>query len=782
MSRLIVAVVLTLAAVAVTAQSAIEYRLRFPEPEHRWMQVEVTFPEVPRDRALELRMSRSSPGRYALHEFVKNVFEVRAYDSRGRELALERPSAYQWNVAGHDGTVRVVYNVYGDHVDGTYVAVDTTHAHVNMPASLLWARGLHDRPARVTFEIPEQPGWTVATQLYPTGDPVTFTAPNFQYLMDSPAEVGPLTIRDFVTKGPDGAPARFRIALHHDGSEADASALAADVEKVAREEAAIFGEFPAYEPGGYTFLLDYLPYAGGDGMEHRNSTVITSRLSTSSASERRTALNTIAHELFHGWNVERIRPRSLEPFDFEQANTSGELWLAEGFTTYYAALVLQRAGLATLDETVHGFGLIIDAVVNAPGRRVRSAVDASRMAPFVDAARSVDRTNFSNTSISYYTFGAAIGLGLDLTLRDRSDGRVTLDDYMRALWRAYGRPGGPAPGLVARPYTLADLRDRLADVSGDRATADDFFNRFIEGREVVDYARLAGRAGLLLRKRRPRHAWIGALGLERAGGAVKIDRLVPFGSPAYAAGLEQDDVVVSVGGRAVASPRRRRRRARRAQARRSPRHRLRAPRKEDERDRDPCRRSRARAGHARARGRHDHRCPTIVPHSLARHVTLKAVDGAHGARRPRGRGGSRFHSKRIGGPMLADLIPQVLVNRAERLGVRRPDTQPRARPARLTLVSDLAREPRHRRRARGTLGMDPLGRGEVSRRERRLDLFDVAADTVARVAVGGIEGFDRDGAAVREQPKVMAGLALIEAHGLGAAPLQGGVVMLHRKK
>jgi predicted metalloprotease with PDZ domain len=535
------------------AAAPVTYRLTFPEPEHRWMEVEVTFPDIPRDKPIELRMSRSSPGRYALHEFGKNLFELHAYDSKGAELTATRPNPYQWDVGGHDGSVRVRYRIYGDHVDGTYFAVDTTHAHLNMPAALIWARGLDDRPARITFEPPRNSGWRAATQLYPTSDPMTFTAPNLQYLFDSPAELSALTLREFTVAGPDGRQARFRIALHHTGSDADADALAADVEKIAREQGAIFGEFPDYEPGTYTFLLDYLPWVAGDGMEHRNSTVIASRISTSNAAQRSAALGTISHELFHGWNVERIRPRSLEPFDFTQANMSSELWFAEGFTSYYGPLAIQRAGLSELDDTLRGFGFGIDAVVNGPGRRFRSAVDSSRMAPFVDSARSVDRTNFSNTSISYYTHGAVIGLGLDLSLRDRSDSRVTLDDYMRALWHKFGKPGGPAPGLVAQPYTMQGLRETLAEVAQDKAFADRFFDRYIEGRDVVDYATLLSRAGCVLRRRQPGRGWIGNLNLDRDGDGVKIGRLVAPGTPAYAAGLEQDDVITAINNKPVAT-------------------------------------------------------------------------------------------------------------------------------------------------------------------------------------------------------------------------------------
>src|SRR6185295_15488002 len=127
-----------------------------------------------------------------------------------------------------------------------------------------------------------------------------------------------------------------------------------------RQEGAVFGEFPEYEPGYYTFLADYLPYASGDGMEHRNSTVMTANGSIRTA--RQDLLGTVAHEFFHGWNVERIRPRSLEPFDLERANISGELWLAEGFTEYYGPLVLARAGLVDLSSSARTFSGLVDTV------------------------------------------------------------------------------------------------------------------------------------------------------------------------------------------------------------------------------------------------------------------------------------------------------------------------------------------------------------------------------------------------------------------------------------
>jgi predicted metalloprotease with PDZ domain len=188
------AALVAILAVSPGAAAPTRYRFTFPEPQHHWMQVEATFAEL-EPSPLELRMSRSSPGRYSLHDFAKNVYDVRVFDADGRELATARPDPYGWTVPGHGDTVKVAYKVFGDRVDGTYLAVDTTHAHLNMPAAIMWARGLDDRPATLAFEPPAGASWRVATQLRAGSTGFEFTAPNLQYLMDSPAELGPLAIR-----------------------------------------------------------------------------------------------------------------------------------------------------------------------------------------------------------------------------------------------------------------------------------------------------------------------------------------------------------------------------------------------------------------------------------------------------------------------------------------------------------------------------------------------------------------------------------------------------------
>ena len=544
------AAVLLLASSA-AAQAPVEYRLSFPEPHQRWMLVEVTFAELPAG-PLQVRMSRTSPGRYALHEFSKNVFSFDAADGSRRSLTVNRANPHQWDVAGHDGTVRVRYRIYGDRVDGTYLGIDSTHAHINMPAALMWARGLDRRPARVTFVQPEGRKWHVATQLMPTADPLVFTAPNLQYLLDSPAEFSDAPIYTFkpVTPAPQAAPT-IRVSLHHLGTEADAKRYVDAVRRIVEQARRLFGEFPAFENGTYTFLADYLPWASGDGMEHRNSTVLSSRGSL--ASGRLDLLGTVSHEFIHAWNVERIRPRSLEPFNFEDANMSGELWLAEGVTSYYDDLVLARAGLIELPALLDDLTAVVSAVVQSPATALRSAEDMSRLAPFVDAASWIDRTNWPNTYISYYIYGAALGFGLDFAIREKTGNAKSLDDVMRALWVTHGKPGGREPGLVDKPYTADDVRDRIGEVTGDAAFAAELMKRHVQGREVMNYGRLAAQAGLVVRSRFPGRASLGVLSLAQGERGARVNSPTLMNSPAYRAGLAEDDEITAVGGEKVAT-------------------------------------------------------------------------------------------------------------------------------------------------------------------------------------------------------------------------------------
>jgi predicted metalloprotease with PDZ domain len=536
------------------AQAPVEYRLSFGDYVRHVMDVDVVFSDVTAD-PFEVHISRSSPGRYSLHEFVRNVYDVQISDGAGRPLTPAQPTLSSWRVKDHGGTVRMHYKVFGDRIDGTYFGLDVTQAHLNIPATLVWARTFETRPVKITFVPPPDVTWTVSTQLYPTADPLVYTAPNLAYLMDSPVQFGPQMLRTFqvppirsgngnASGNGGGAPATIRVALRHDGTEADADRFVQKVEKIVREEQAIYGELPAYEPGSYTFLATYAGGASGDGMEHRNSTIVTS--SGSLASSEHGLLGTVAHEFFHCWNVERIRPKTLEPFNFDDANVSGELWVAEGFTQYYGLLVMGRSGLATEQETLAQFAGLINSVNASPGRRVRFAPDMSRLAPLTDGANSSVPSNLGDTFLSYYTFGGAIALGLDLDLRDRTDGKVTLDDYMRALWTKYGKNPGP-PGVVATPYTAIDLEATLAETAGSISFAREFFERYVNGPELEDYGMLLKRMGLVWRSKYPGRAWMGDLPTQATDAGARVIAVPRGGTPAYDAGFGEADVITAIG-------------------------------------------------------------------------------------------------------------------------------------------------------------------------------------------------------------------------------------------
>jgi predicted metalloprotease with PDZ domain len=532
-------VLLALTILPAAAVAQIQYDVRFPNAVHHEAEITVSFDNLPAG-PLELRMSRSSPGRYALHEFAKNVYSVRVTGPSGETLAVERPNPYQWDVPNHGAKVTVTYTLFADRAGGTYSQVDRTHAHLNMPATFMWARHLDDRRIAIAFHPPEGSQWKAATQLFPSADAMQFTAPNLQYFMDSPTELSDFTLREWPVQS-KGRSYTFRMAVHHLGTEAEVDDYVEMAKKVVQQEIAVFGETAPYDTGTYTFIADYLPWASGDGMEHRNSTVIVS--TGSLARNALGLLGTVSHEFFHSWNVERIRPASLEPFDFEHANMSRELWFAEGFTSYYTPLFLRRAELIDTPEYARRISGGLSYVINAPGRRFFSPVEMSMQAPFVDAATAIDPTNLANTFISYYTWGSVLGLGLDLTLRSRFG--TDLDTYMRAMWESYGKP--------EIPYRLQDLRATLAHLTGDQAFADDFFDRFVEGRDVPDYESLLANAGFLFRKAAPNQAFMGdpQLSFDASGATLRSGTII--GTPLYDAGLDRGDRITALDGRPITS-------------------------------------------------------------------------------------------------------------------------------------------------------------------------------------------------------------------------------------
>lgn len=507
------------------AQTDINYEISFENAVHHEALIKASYTNLPKG-TLSLRMSRTSPGRYAIHEFAKNVYDVQATNDQGKPLTITRPNPYQWNIDGHHGTVHFSYILYADRGDGTYSQIDETHAHLNIPATFIYAPEFDKKPIQINFIPRHDLQWKIATQLKHLQE-TTYFAPSLQYFMDSPTELSNHQVRSFQVDS-NGKKHTINFTLHHQDDPQLFNTYFKKVKQIVLQQKAVFGELPDFDFNKYTFLACYMPNVSRDGMEHRNSTILTSTKNL--ADEGMTAnIGTVSHEFFHAWNVERIRPESLEPFNFEEANMSGELWFAEGFTSYYTNLILCRSGIITPKEYVNSLIKTFNYVWNSPGRTFFNPIEMSYQAPFVDAATSIDPVNRENTFISYYSYGSILGLALDLSLR-KEKGDLNLDGFMKSVWIKYGKS--------ETPYTIKDLHNLLNQYAG-KAFGDDFFNNHIYNSKMPDYKGLLSTVGVTLQQSETPY-----LGINLIDGIISEN--TKKGSPAYIAGLTKGDKIIAI--------------------------------------------------------------------------------------------------------------------------------------------------------------------------------------------------------------------------------------------
>lgn len=529
-------------------QRSIFYSISFPNAVHHQAEIVMTLPQTPAG-TLQFRMSRSSPGRYATHEFGKNIYNIKATGMDGKELPLKQTEGDVYTLEEHPETIKISYTVFADWTDGTYADIDDSHAHLNMPAIILWTVGQDAKPVTIELNDLDKYGWKVATQLKNEGANV-YSAPNFQYLMDSPMELSNFKESSWKVTNTDGSTQTINLVAHSNDNQDVVDNFGKMVAKVVLEEKAVFGELPAYDFGAYTFLDDTYPANSYDGMEHRNSTSIVGTDKQIAGNEVN-ELSSFSHEFFHCWNVKRIRPKSLEPFNFTHANMSSELWFAEGFTQYYGEMVLVRAGFHSVDDYTKTISGLVNSVLKTPAAAKYPQTQMSRYSVYADAGVSIDPVDRNNTYLSYYFYGAATALSLDLRLR--SEFNLTLDDYMKAVWLAVGK--------VQKPYTMADLQKILSKLTNPKF-ADDFFARYINGIEKNDYTALLAKAGLLLQKAQPGKAWAGPLeegdyrgrsGMARgaSGDGLLIRTSTLMGSPIYKAGLDAGDIILKADGQEI---------------------------------------------------------------------------------------------------------------------------------------------------------------------------------------------------------------------------------------
>lgn len=485
--------------------------------------------------SLDLVLPVWTPGSYLIREFARHVRDVAARDERGRQLAIEKTAKSTWHITFKEkflGPLVIRYKVYAHELTVRTSHLDASHGYGNGANLFFYVEGRKDEPQELRFVLPR--GWKVAIALPLRGG--VFRATGYDELVDAPFECG--THRTFAFRV-RGVP--HTLAIWGRGNE-DAARLVRDLKKLVREAAALFGGLP-YER--YLFLVHLAAGARG-GLEHRASqSVALDPWAFRPERSHREALLLFAHELFHAWNVKRIRPEAFGPFDYAREVHTKDLWALEGFTSYYEVLLCARAGLLSEAQAFEQWAKQWQGHLETPGRTVQSA----EMASFDTWIRFYrPDENSVNVSESYYRRGALLGLALDLTLRRATGGRRGLDEVLLWLFRAYAAKG--------RGYPPGAFEEAAARVAGARGAVRGFFGRHVRGTATPNLARLLGVAGLRLREVPEAEEGVTDAAPPRRRGAfgwktkAENGRLVVAevlaGGPAARGGVNPGDVLVAI--------------------------------------------------------------------------------------------------------------------------------------------------------------------------------------------------------------------------------------------
>ena len=541
---------------------SITYRLSMSKPVSHLFEVsiEVELADQPTSTSLDFQMAKWSPGRYAVFDFAKNIQQVHAASGicprqedqantvtptvcRPSPLLVTRLDNQTWRVDTRgNSAVTFNYRVFANDLSGTFSQLDARHANFNGPSVFMYIANQKAHPVRLVIYPPTN--WRIVNGRTDRATQREWHFPNWDIMADTPTEIAPdWTLDSFTVDSKT-----YHMMVHSFGDEGGKrSALVRDIEKIVRAQLAMWGP-PELE--SYTFLLHFAADdRSGDGMEHLTSTQIIEPGALEEPDTYQSALGTVSHEFFHIWNVKRLRPRELGPWDFSRPVNTRLLWVAEGFTNYYGHLMMMRSGLWTPAEFLRRESRTITEIENAPGNRLMSAEESSLVASFIDGAPHEQRNNLINTSISYYPKGELIGIVLDLMIRGRTEGRASLDDVMRRMYQEfYLNSPNDSYYLRGRSYTTEDLVRVSSDVAGFDLT--NFFNRHARGVEVLPYDEAFGYVGLRVVREAlsdPINAGI-TLKWQSTDAVVGAVR---HNSPAEDAGLQQDDELISIGGRKV---------------------------------------------------------------------------------------------------------------------------------------------------------------------------------------------------------------------------------------
>ncbi|MCA9545590.1 MAG: M61 family metallopeptidase [Myxococcales bacterium] len=512
---------------AALAAPAAHFTVRADPPEHHYFQVEARY--AAQGEQLTLFMPVWTPGSYLVREHSRHVEQVEARDAGGRRLAVQKVAKNRWQVdTDGAGPIAVRYRVYAFELSVRTNYLDAEFGLTNGPALFLLPV---DAKADADYDVTLVPpgGWGVHTALPP--HPQATGRHHFRAdrdtLLDSPVVWGRPTVETFTVAGVDhhivtvGAPAELF----------DPARAARDLAKLVDTQRAFWGALPGYD--NYLFL-NVLADSGG-GLEHKASTVIMGDRQVMRDPEHyRDWLRLASHELFHAWNVKRLRPQALGPFDYEVENHTHSLWVAEGITSYYDGLLWRRAGLADDKAFLERLSKNIKRLQTSPGRHVRSLALASFDA-WIRFYRHDE--NSVNADVSYYTKGAVVAFLLDAHLRKATADKVTLGDVMRA---AYARFSG------AKGFTPAEFQALASDVAG--VDLDDFFDRAVRGTADLDYGPALAWFGLRFKPADASPDPAGWLGLTTHGAEGRLYiKEVPTGTPAHRAGLAPNDELLAIG-------------------------------------------------------------------------------------------------------------------------------------------------------------------------------------------------------------------------------------------
>jgi predicted metalloprotease with PDZ domain len=485
-----------------------------------------------------------TPGSYLIREFARNVQDFAASTAANQPLKWEKTNKNTWRVVTNGARDwHATYRVYANELSVRTSELNSAHAFWNNANLLMYLEGFLNSPSTVHVLAPDV--WKVATGLPAVlGQKNIFRAENFDVLYDSPFEASNFKTLVFNVKG-----IPHRIVIDGEGNY-DPERMRRDVQKIVETQVEVMGGEIPYRD--YTFILHLRANAGG-GLEHLNSTALgyprfgfkiqTGDRATSASPAATTTperdyrgfLSLVSHEFFHLWNVKRIRPDALGPFDYTKENYTKLLWVAEGITDYYADLLVLRAGLITENEYLTATARAIQTLQNTPGRKEQTVEDSS-FDTWIKFYRQDE--NSINSQVSYYDKGAILGLLLDLEIRQRSKNGKSLDDVLRYLYVEFFKKN--------RNYTPADFQKACELMAG--SSLEDFFKRYVRGTEELNYSVALEAAGLRLDTTGT------GTGDEKvyfgADVAQEEDRLIVrrvyAGSPAYEQGLNAGDQIVAL--------------------------------------------------------------------------------------------------------------------------------------------------------------------------------------------------------------------------------------------